>query len=62
MSVLLTDDISKNCCMRANSVDSDQMPHSVAYDLGAHCLFRPVCPSLWVCMLKSLSGRYKIHV
>ena len=22
----------------ANSVDSDQMPHSVVFDLGLHCL------------------------
>ena len=28
----------------ANSVDPDQMPHSVASDLGLHCLLRPVCP------------------
>ena len=26
----------------ANSVDPDQMPHSVASDLGLHCLLRPV--------------------
>ena len=29
-------------CM-ANSVDPDQMPHSVASDLGLHCLQRPIC-------------------
>ena len=29
----------------ANSVDPDQMPHSVASDLGLHCLLRPVCPN-----------------
>ena len=27
----------------ANSVDSDQMSHSVASDLGLHCLLRPIC-------------------
>ena len=27
----------------ANSVHPDQMPHSVASDLGVHCLLRPVC-------------------
>ena len=27
------------------SVDTDQMPHSVASDLGLHCLLRPVCPN-----------------
>ena len=25
-----------------NSIDPDQMPHSVASDLGLHCLLRPV--------------------
>ena len=29
----------------ANSVVPDQTPHSVASDLGLHCLPRPVCPS-----------------
>ena len=28
----------------ANTVDPDQTPHSVASDLGLHCLLRPVCP------------------
>ena len=31
----------------ANSVDPDQMPHSVASDLGLHCL-----PGLSVCILQ----------
>ena len=31
----------------ANSVDPDQMPHSVASDLGLHCLPKPICPSIW---------------
>ena len=26
----------------ANSVDPDEMPHSVASHLGLHCLLRPV--------------------
>ena len=29
----------------ANSVDLDQMPHSVASDLGLHCLQWPICPN-----------------
>ena len=29
----------------ANSVAPDQMPHSVASDLGLHCLLRPVFPT-----------------
>ena len=31
----------------ANSVDPDQMPHSVASDLGLHCLQTPICPSTY---------------
>ena len=31
----------------ANSVDPDQMPHSVASDLGLHCLQRPFCPNTY---------------
>ena len=27
-----------NTCSNANSVDPDQTPHSVASDLGLHCL------------------------
>ena len=27
----------------ANSVDPDQMPRSAAFDLGLHCLQRPIC-------------------
>ena len=30
----------------ANSVDPDQIPHSVASDLGLHCLLSPICPSI----------------
>ena len=29
----------------ANSVDPDQTPHSVASDLGLHCLQGPICPN-----------------
>ena len=29
----------------ANSVDPDQMPHSVAADLGLHCFQRSICPN-----------------
>ena len=29
----------------ANRADRDQMPHSVASDLGLHCLLRPVFPN-----------------
>ena len=29
----------------ANSVDPDQMPHSMAFDLGLYCLQRPICPT-----------------
>ena len=38
----------KYCCVcKANSVDPDQMPHSVASDLGLHCLQKPICPSTY---------------
>ena len=37
----------------ANSVDPDQMPHSVASDLGLHCLQRPIRPNT--------EGYYGIH-
>ena len=29
----------------ANSVGPDQIPHSVASDLGLHCLLMPDCPN-----------------
>ena len=32
----------------ANSVDPDQMPHSVASDQGLHCLHSSVCPNIMV--------------
>ena len=31
----------------ANSVNPDQMLHSVASDLGLHCLQKPVCPNTY---------------
>ena len=31
----------------ANSVDPDQMPHSVASDLGLHCLQKPICSNTY---------------
>ena len=31
----------------ANSVDSDQTPHSAASDLGLHCLLRHVSPNTY---------------
>ena len=31
----------------ANSVDPDQMPQSVASDLGLHCLQRPIGPNFF---------------
>ena len=31
----------------ANSVDPDQMPHTLASDLGLHCLLKPVCPNIY---------------
>ena len=32
----------------ANSIDPDQMPHSVVSDQGLHCLQRHICPNTWV--------------
>ena len=40
-----------------NSVDPDQMPHSVASDQGLHCLFGPVCPNT-----KVKYGMYAISI
>ena len=31
----------------ANSVDLDEIPHSVASHLGLHCLLRPVSPNTY---------------
>ena len=35
--------MSPKYCWMSISVGPDQMPHSVASDLGLHCLFRYVC-------------------
>ena len=40
-------DVCKNAVWMANSVDPDQMPHTVASDQGLHCLLRLVCPNSW---------------
>ena len=32
-----------NAAFLANNVDPDQMPHSMASDLGLHCFPRPFC-------------------
>ena len=34
--------------MSVKQSDIDQKPHSVVYDLGLHCLPRPVCPNIRV--------------
>ena len=31
----------------ANSVDTDETPHSAASHLGLYCLLRPVCPNTY---------------
>ena len=38
----------------ADSVDTDQMPHSVASDLDLHSLPRPSCQNTWVNTVGSL--------
>ena len=42
----------KTAGLVTNRVDPDQMPHSVASDLGLHCLFMHVCLNTW--------GKYNI--
>ena len=37
-------------CM-ATSVDPDQVPHSVASDLGLHYLLRSICPNTSIKLL-----------
>ena len=44
-SIRLPVDVCKNGWM-SNSVDPDQMLHSVASDLGLHYLLGPVCPNV----------------
>ena len=39
----------------ANSVDPDQMPHSVASDLGLHCLQKPTYPNTYVGLIRNTS-------
>ena len=43
-------DASKNCLRLhlATSVDSDQMLHCPASDLGLHCLLRPICMNVFI--------------
>ena len=41
----------------ANSADYDQMQHSVASDLGLHCLLKPVCPIFRVIMIPFIFGQ-----
>ena len=36
----------QQCWMSGNRVDPDQLPHSVASDVGLHCLLRHVCPNI----------------
>ena len=38
MSLFIKSMFNRNSVFDANSVDTDQMPHSVASDLGLHCL------------------------
>ena len=48
----------------ANSVSPDQMPHSVASDLGLHCLQRPAYPNTRVFMVMEIEIyrlRYTAH-
>ena len=40
--------------LNANSVDPDQMPHSVASDLGLHCLLMSY---LWDARVKLVKGK-----
>ena len=44
-STLLPVNVCKIVGLVANSVDLDQTPCSATYDLGLHCLRRPVCPN-----------------
>ena len=40
--------IFEKACFRnglEDSVDADQMPHSVLSDLGLDCLLKPICPN-----------------
>ena len=46
----------------ANRVDPDQMLHSVASDLGLHCLLRPGCPILRENMVGSLHIVFLVNI
>ena len=39
-------DVSKIAGGEANGIDPDQMPYSMASDLGLHCLLRHDCPNI----------------
>ena len=45
---ILPVEVSKTAGLLANSVDPDEMPHSVVSDLGLHCLLRPVYPNSYI--------------
>ena len=45
-SLLVDSCVLKTAGQVANSVDPDQMPHSVASDQGLHCLLKPICPNI----------------
>ena len=46
MSILLPVNVSEIVLDEwQSSVESDQMPYSVGFDLGLHCLLRSVCPN-----------------
>ena len=49
----------------ANSVSPDQMPHSVASDLGLHCLHRHDCPEAYGKSVQTqlqIRGGNQIHI
>ena len=45
--------------LNANSVDSDQTPHSAASDLGLHCLLMSL---LWTLDLNGLKARLEVKI
>ena len=46
--------VCKIAAWMINIVDSDQTPHSAAFDLGLHCLLRSVCLSVRICRLSTI--------
>ena len=50
-SIWLSADVLKNQRWEATTVDTDQMPHTVASELGLHCLLRHVRPNIRVSTL-----------